>query len=43
MKLKTFLRNIYISIIMYTNNLYNLWELIFVFCVGVVFGGYLLY
>ena len=41
--MKNLLRKLYVSMIMYTNNLYNLWELVFVFCIGIVFGGYLLY
>ncbi len=41
--MKSFLRNIYISIVMYTNSLYNLWELVFVFCIGFIIGGYFFY
>jgi len=43
MKLKNFLRKGYTYFTMLGYNLYNPWELIFVFCVGIVFGGYLLY
>ena len=43
MKIKNMLRDIYVNMVLYTNNLYTYWELLIAFGIGVVLGGYLTY